>query len=369
MYLRKLSLAGFKNYKDAELEFCDKINCFAGDNGSGKTNLLDAIHYLSFTKSYFNLVDQQNIMIGEEFFRIQGQYAMEDATTETVECLQKKNQRKILKISKKEYERMADHIGLFPLVMISPADSNLIYNGSEDRRKFIDSVISQFNKVYLDDLINYQKALMQRNKLLKYFAESRTFKSGELEVWNEPLIRLGARIYEKRLEFMNNFKPVFGRHFQWISGGKEEVDILYETDLHHEDFEHLLQRSLEQDRIAGFSTAGIHKDDLVFTIKGMPLKKFGSQGQQKSFLLAIRLAQFDYTRDTKGFKPLLLLDDIFDKLDDFRVEQLIRLVSEDHFGQIFITDTSAERLSQTITRIHFNYKLFNIQEGRAEEAL
>lgn len=365
MYLNKLILANFKNYTGASLNFSEKINCFSGNNGSGKTNLLDAIYYLSLTKSFFNLQDQQNICFDADFFRIDGQFVMDAARNEKVTCLQKRNNRKIFRLNDKEYERMADHVGLFPIVMISPADSNLILGGSEDRRKYIDSVISQFDKLYLDDLINYQRILFQRNKLLKQFAEDRRFSRSELDIWDAQLIPPGRAIYAKRVAFIERFIPVFERHFTWISGGDDEVDIQYESALHQEDFEELLLKNADRDRFAGFSTVGPHKDDLLFKIAGMPLKKFGSQGQQKSFVVAIKLAQFDYTRDIKGYKPLLLLDDVFDKLDDHRVQNLLHLVSEEHFGQIFITDTSEERLRTAVEKTHSPYSMFLISKGKA----
>ncbi len=366
MHLKKLILANFKNYTHAELDFSEKMNCFAGNNGSGKTNLLDAIYYLSFTKSYFNLVDQQNIKLGEDFFRIEGHFSLDSEHIDLLECVQEKGHRKILKLNKKEYDRLADHIGLIPLVMISPADSNLVYSGSEDRRKYVDSVISQFDKVYLEDLINYQKILFHRNKLLKQFAESRSFDRAAIEIWDEQLAPLGSRIFQKRQEFIKLFHPVFTKHFKGISGGKEEVGITYESALEHDDFSELLNKSMEHDRFATYTTQGIHKDDFLFHMNQMPLKKFGSQGQQKSFMIAIKLAQFDYTRDIKGFKPLLLLDDVFDKLDDQRVENLLMLVSEDHFGQIFITDTSAARLQHAIEKTHSAYAIFSINSGNTE---
>ncbi len=363
MYLSRLILANFKNYTEASLNFSEKINCFSGNNGSGKTNLLDAIYYLSLTKSFFNLQDQQNIRFDADFFRIDGSLQMDADRRETVSCLQKRNSRKIFKLNDKEYDRMADHIGLFPLVMISPADSNLIHGGSEDRRKYVDSVISQFDKFYLDDLINYQRILFQRNKLLKQFAEDRRFSRSELDSWDAQLIPPGRVIYKKRMDFIERFIPVFARHFNWISGGSDDVDIQYESMLHQHDFAELLEKNVESDRFAGFSTVGPHKDDLLFKIAGMPLKKFGSQGQQKSFVVAIKLAQFDYTRDIKAYKPLLLLDDVFDKLDDSRVQNLLHLVSEEHFGQIFITDTSEDRLRAAVEKTQSPYAMFSIQRG------
>jgi DNA replication and repair protein RecF len=360
MYLTKLFLVNFKNYNESEFQFSDKINCFVGNNGVGKTNLLDAIHYLSFCKSYFNTSDTQNIRHGEDFFNIHGTFIRNDKTSEQVQCIQKRDHRKRFLVGKKEYDRLADHIGNFPLVMISPYDRDLINDGSEIRRKYIDSVISQFDRLYLDDLIHYQKALMQRNALLKRFAERHSFSGQELETWDEPMIRLGEAIHRKRAEFLEQFIPIFRHYFRFISGEKEAVDVIYQSQLTEGPFAGLLSGCLSRDRAAQYSTVGIHKDDLDFRISGYPVKKYGSQGQQKSFVIALRLAQFDYTRNIKGFKPILLLDDVFDKLDDLRVEQLIVLVSEENFGQVFITDTSEERIRKIFDALPIDHKIFVI---------
>jgi DNA replication and repair protein RecF len=360
MHLQKLTLSNFKSYVQAEFSFSDKINCFAGNNGVGKTNLLDAIHYLSFCKSYFTPNDNQNIRHGEEFFAIHGSYRRMTEQPDLVQCIQKRNQRKRFLINKKEYERLADHIGNFPLVMISPYDRDLINDGSELRRRYVDSVISQFDKVYLDDLINYNKALFQRNALLKSFAESRSFDPASLEIWDLQLVKLGENIHRCRTEFLGQFVPIFQHYFRYISGGSETVEIAYESQLAAGEFQKLLADALPRDRSAQYSTTGIHKDDLGFTIDGYPIKKFGSQGQQKSFVIAVKLAQFEYTRQVKGFKPILLLDDIFDKLDDLRVQQLISLVSENSFGQVFITDTSESRLRGIFDGMDIDHKIFRI---------
>ena len=364
MYLKKLALTNFKNYPEAEFIFSDKINCFIGNNGTGKTNLLDAIHYLSFCKSYFNPVDTQNIRHGEDFFAIHGTYMSNDETPELAECIQKRNHRKKFLMNKKEYDRLADHIGNIPLVMISPYDRDLINDGSEIRRKYIDSVISQFDKIYLDDLICYQKALFQRNALLRSFSESNYFDATSLEIWDEQLIRHGNVIFEKRKSFLERFISIFRHYFSFITCGDEIVDILYQSQLYGSEFGIQLSNALSRDRAAQFTTIGIHKDDLDFQISGYPIKKFGSQGQQKSFVIAIRLAQFDYTRNIKGYKPVLLLDDIFDKLDDLRVEQLIKLVCENSFGQVFITDTQEERVKKIFSNIEIDHKIFRIKNSK-----
>jgi len=358
MYLQKLALSGFKNYLQSELTFSDKINCFVGNNGVGKTNLLDAIHYLSFCKSFFTSLDTQNIRHGEDFFAIHGTFLRGSNTPDYVQCIQKKNQRKRFLINKKEYERLADHIGSFPLVMISPYDRDLINDGSELRRKYIDSVISQFDKFYLDDLIQYNKALVQRNALLKSFQEQNYFDAASLEIWDEQMIRLGEQVFIRRKEFLLQFIPLFQQYFGFLSNGSEIVDIRYISQFSGDSYRDTFNAALPKDRAAQYCTMGIHKDDLEFMLDGYPVKKFGSQGQQKSFVIAVKLAQFEYTKNIKGFKPILLLDDVFDKLDDLRVSQLIKLVSENSFGQVFITDTSRERIRSIFENMAIDHRIF-----------
>ncbi|MBE9485049.1 MAG: DNA replication/repair protein RecF [Bacteroidetes bacterium] len=367
MYLQNLNITNFKNYAEADASFSPKINCFTGDNGTGKTNLLDAIYYLSFCKSYFNPVDTQNIKHEENFFAIHGQFIRNGDSSDKVSCVQRSGERKLFKLNDKPYDRLADHIGAFPLVMISPYDRDLINEGSEIRRKLIDSVISQFDKVYLDDLINYNKALQQRNSLLKQFSERNFFDQAMLEIWDEQLSRLGSEIYSKRKVFIERFIPIFQKYFDFISEGKEQVSIEYESHLHDTEPGKLLASTLSKDRMLRYTTAGIHKDDLRFSIFDYPVKKFGSQGQQKSFVIAIKLAQFDYTKEEKGYKPVLLFDDIFDKLDDHRVKQLIKLVSENNFGQVFITDTQRSRIEKVFKTIDIDHLIFNVTDGILSE--
>jgi len=362
MYLQKLIITGFKNYSQAEFIFSEKINCFVGNNGVGKTNLLDAIHYLSFCKSCFTSLDVQNIRHGDDYFAIHGNYQRGDDTMDTVQCIQKKNQRKRFLINKKEYERLADHIGNFPLVMISPYDRDLINDGSELRRKYIDSVISQFDKFYLDNLIQYNKALFQRNALLKSFGELNYFDAVSLETWDEQMIRLGEQISLKRNGFLEKFIPLFQEYFRFISSGSETVDIRYVSQSTGVSYREAFNLAMVRDRAAQYCTMGVHKDDLEFIIDDYPVKRFGSQGQQKSFVIAIKLAQFDYTRNIKGFKPILLLDDVFDKLDDLRVSQLIRLVSENSFGQVFITDTSRARIISIFDSMDIEHEIFDLPQ-------
>ncbi|MEI6853098.1 MAG: DNA replication and repair protein RecF [Bacteroidota bacterium] len=367
MFLQKLILTNFKNYPSIELELSDKINCFVGSNGVGKTNLLDAIHYLSFCKSYFNVIDTQNILHDQEFFSIQGVFVKNADAPDVIFCNQKRNHRKIVKLNKKEYERLADHIGLYPLVMVSPHDSDLIYSGSDERRRFLDSFISQFDRMYLDNLINYNKALFQRNRLLKIFFENRTFDKDSLDIWDSQLVMLGNKIHDTRLSFVEDFTPFFNRFYQFISGNKEQVSLVYESQMNDNSLVDLLADLLKKDRMVQYTTCGIHKDDLVFHIGGFPLRKFGSQGQQKSYTIAIKLAQFEYTKNIKGFKPILLFDDIFDKLDDQRVEHIVKLVTDNNFGQVFITDTQKERIIRTMQKINSPGKVFMIDENNAHE--
>ncbi len=367
MILSRLNLTNFKNYASAELEFSEKINCFVGDNGSGKTNLLDAIYYLSFCKSAFNLHDTQNIRFEASFFALHGHYLLGEVGEDQISCIQQKNHRKQFKRNKKDYERLAEHIGLLPLVLISPYDSDLVNDGSEIRRKFVDGVISQFDKIYLEDLLSYSKALEQRNRLLKQFSKQGDFDKNLLEIWDEQLVKYGTLLYEKRKLFFEEYMPIFQYYYQWISGENEQVELRYESQLHHASHTELLGKSLEKDRILEYTTTGIHKDDLEFFIEGFPLKKFGSQGQQKSFLVALKLGQFDFTRNKKGFKPLLLLDDIFDKLDDKRVENLIQLTDNGNFGQVFITDTQRQRIEKIFLKIRIEHKIFEVNQGVVKE--
>ncbi|MEI6817606.1 MAG: DNA replication/repair protein RecF [Bacteroidota bacterium] len=365
MYLKNLHLLNFKNYISLDIEFDDGINCFVGNNGEGKTNLLDAIYYLSMCKSYFNYSDTQNIKQGEQFFLVKGSFDKGNSEEE-IYCGFKIKEGKVFKRNQKEYARLAEHIGLFPCVIISPTDINLVWQGSEDRRKLIDAIISQFDPTYLDNLINYNKVLAQRNALLKKFASNRYFSESELEVWDDMMEALGTKIHSVRKEFLNLFVPTFNNYYQLLSDGKEQVGLDYESNLNDLDFKQALKASVEKDRVLQYTSVGIHKDDLTFTINDFPLKKHGSQGQQKSFLIALKLAQFEYIKNKKGIKPLLLLDDIFDKLDQGRVERLMTLVSDDAFGQIFVTDTHPERIKAIFDEINVAVKTFLVKEGNVQ---
>ncbi len=368
MYLQQLSVLNFKNYTEAQLSFSEGVNAFSGNNGAGKTNILDAIHYLSLCKSYFNAIDSQQIKQGSDFFILNGVFSR-NHLPETVACSVKRNQKKVFKRNKKDYSRLADHIGLFPLVMVSPYDVSIIMEGSEERRKFMDNVISQTDNQYLDELIIYNKVLANRNALLKSIAETGRFDPGLLEILNDQLVASGNRIFQKRSAFMEVFTGVFNQYYLFLSDDAERVELVYESQLLNDSFNALLKKTTEKDRILERTTTGIHKDDLLFSIHQMPLKKFGSQGQQKSFLIALKLAQYSYLQQQKGFKPLLLLDDIFDKLDEHRITKLMKLVSDQEFGQVFITDASQSRVTQIFKHINVDVKLFNVNKGEIVDGI
>ena len=364
MFLKNLSVVNYKNIESCDLSFSPYINCFVGDNGAGKTNLLDAIYYLSFTKSYFNTFDIQNIRYEQPFFMIKGQYLFKQTGEEVVSCSYQQDKSKSVTKNKKPYKRFADHIGLFPLVIITPLDSELIYEGSDIRRKYIDGVISQFDKVYLNHLLNYNKVLLQRNILLKQFAETNSFDDSMLSIYDHQLTEAGTYLYDKRKTFIEAYIPLFQKYYAYISGGKEQVSLTYQSHLHSGGFEELLSAARKKDMAARYTTAGIHKDDILFTIAdNRPVKKFASQGQQKSFLVAMKLAQFDFIKNIKGFKPLLLFDDILDKLDYNRVEKMMTLVGGDNFGQIFITDTHTLRIAKIFKDIHVETRVFEVNKG------
>lgn len=365
MYLKKLSLINFKNYQSLELEFSSRINCIVGDNGVGKTNLLDAIYYLSLCKSYFNSIDTQNIMYNQELFVIQGEYERLEEI-ENIYCGVKQNTKKQFKRNRKDYSKLSDHIGLLPIVMISPNDGELIAGGSEERRKFMNGVVAQYDKGFLENLIAYNRALTQRNAVLKDFAIRKVFEKELLEIWDEQLIPPGERIYKARLEFIEKLLPIFQKNYEFVSLGREKTMLIYESQLHRQSFEQLLKNSLEKDMILQFTTQGIHKDDLILNLGDNLIRKTGSQGQQKTYLIALKLAQFDFMRYLNGFKPILLFDDLFDKLDPSRVKQLLALVAENHFGQIFITDTNRQRIEAILSEVPIQFKFYTIKNGNVE---
>ena len=359
MFVKKLKIINFKNHPEKSFDFSSEINCFVGNNGAGKTNILDALHYISMGKSFLGNSDFQNIKEDENFFSIESEIKGEEKN-DIIKILLQKETKKIIKKNEKTYERMADHIGFLPSVMISPYDANLISDGGESRRKFLDTMISQTDSEYLFNLIQYQKTLQQRNALLKYFQKNRTFDIDSLEIYNEPITKFGTQIFKKRQLFVEAILPTIQHFYTIISKGNEKVTVIYESDLNEDNFENLLTKNLEKDRQLTYTSKGIHKDDLRFEMNGNLIKKFGSQGQQKSFLIALKLAQIKRIKEITNKNPILLLDDIFDKLDDNRVSQLIELVNEQNFGQIFITDTHKERTESVVKRINEESKIFEI---------
>ena len=361
MQLQHISLINFKNYEQVDLSFSPKINCFVGNNGVGKTNLLDAFYYLSLCKSHFNSVDSQNIRRDQGFFVIHGNY-LRNSAKEDIYCGVKRGQKKQFKRNKKEYTRLSEHIGLIPLVMKSPSDVDFIYNGSDERRKFIDGIISQFDPDYLNNLIKYNRLIGQRNKLLKDIYTRRGVGSEDINIYDDQLHLYGTRIFEKRKQFTIDILPIFRDFYEKISLGNETVELSYNSQLSSIPLKQLLIGSIEKDRILQYTTKGIHKDDFVMTLEQQPLKKFGSQGQQKTFLVALKFAQYNYISKELGLKPLLLLDDIFDKLDRDRVQQIIKLVTDNHFGQIFITDTNHDRIRDLLAASNIEHKIFLIDK-------
>lgn len=366
MHLKKLTLTNFKNYELNELELSPKINCFVGNNGVGKTNILDAIHYLSLTKSFFNNIDGINIRHGEDYFILQGTF-LNNGEEEQIYCAYQRQKHKLLKKNGKEYQKLSDHVGKFPVVMISPADSSLITEGSEERRRFLNKIISQYNPEYLDSILRYNKALQQRNKLLKDFKSSGRFDNEVLSIWDAQLIKYGSYVFSEREILINELIPVFQDYYSTISSGKESVKLKYRSHLSEGNFQEALLNSIEKDRFLEYTTVGIHKDDLILEMNDFSVKSLGSQGQQKSYLVALKLAKFDYIKKKSGFPPVLLLDDIFDKFDADRVEQIIKLSGNKRFGQIFITDTHQSRLQDMLTSHSTDYKLFSISDNQVNE--
>ena len=362
MILNKISLLNFKNYDQLEVSVSPFVNCFLGKNGMGKTNILDGIYYLSNCKSFFNSVDSQNIKNEEDFFVIQGEFEGEEKP-ENVYCGVKRGKKKVFKKGKKEYEKLSDHIGLINTVLISPMDTNLIYEGSETRRKFIDLIISQYDKQYLQTLIKYNKVLQQRNAYLKNLQQGAQFDELSLQIWNEQLTPLGAEIHKQRTQFLEEFKLVFDEIYSTISGGNETAQLNYKSQLDESNFEDLLKASLQKERYIGYTTKGTHKDDFSFEIDNRQLKKFGSQGQQKTFLIALKLAQFKHIESKTTSKPILLLDDIYDKLDEHRIAHLMNQICEGVYGQVFITDTNTKRLPAFFKKKKYECFAFEIDQG------
>ncbi|MBO7554198.1 MAG: DNA replication and repair protein RecF [Bacteroidaceae bacterium] len=360
MILKRISILNYKNLQQVELQFSPKLNCLLGQNGMGKTNLLDAIYYLSFCKSMGNPIDSQNIFHEADFFMIQGFYEMEDGSVEEISCGTKRKQKKQFKRNKKEYQRLSEHIGFIPLVMVSPDDQALILGGSDERRRFMDVVISQYDKEYLDALIRYNKALVQRNVLLK---SEVPVEDDVFLAWEGVMAISGEAVYRKRQAFIEEFIPIFQKYYSFISGDKEMVSLAYTSHAQQGGLMSQFAALREREKIIGFSMHGIHKDELEMRLGGFPIKREGSQGQNKTYLVALKLAQFEFLKRTSRQCPLLLLDDIFDKLDAQRVEQILKLVGSDDFGQIFITDTNRENMDYILQKVGGDYQLFLVEDG------
>ena len=360
MFLKKITILNYKNISDKTIHFSATINCFTGNNGIGKTNLLDAIYHLAMGKSYFSSNALQNIRHNEEFYLIEGLFESEQRQEQIV-CSLKKGQKKVLKHNGKAYERIADHLGKYPMVLISPADRDLITEGSETRRKFLDSVIAQTDREYVELLLRYNRLLLQRNTLLKQMAETGITTTETLSIYDQQLAPIGQLIYQKRSDFMQLYQPQFSKQYSYIAGKAEAVSLHYHSALHHNSLAALLRENYSKDLSAQYTTAGIHKDDLLFEIEGYPIKKYGSQGQQKSFLIALKLSQYELLKQQLQKKPIVLLDDIFDKLDDSRVTQLVQLVTQGHFGQLFITDTHKDRTEAVVQQIGLPYEMIEVR--------
>lgn len=362
MFLRKIALLNFKNIAQEELELCPGVNCFVGDNGAGKTNVLDAVYYLSMCKSSLQMTDGQSIRHGAEFFLLEGQYTTDSLHREKVVCTFSRKGGKVLKRNDKEYERLSDHVGLLPAVIVSPADSALISDAADERRRYLNAFISQLDRAYLAAVMRYNAVLAERNRLLKMHPDETI-----LSIYDRQLCEHGRSIHARRQEFVESLRPLVAEYYRQLSGDREEVELAYRSELNDRPFEEILQSARQKDLANEFTTSGIHRDDLTLRIGGYPLRKYGSQGQQKSFLIALKLAQYAILAREKHERPLLLLDDLFDKLDAGRVEQLIRLVSSDGFGQILITDCNPTRLQAILDHTGSDYHLFRVNDGAIEQ--
>lgn len=361
MILKQISIINYKNIQEANIEFSPSINCFIGMNGEGKTNILDAIYFLSFTKSATNSIDSMNIRHEQDFFMLQGEYSLNDVN-EQIYCGMKRGQKKIFKRGDKSYKRIADHIGLLPVILVSPNDQILIIGGSDERRKYMDMCISQYNKAYMNALIRYNKALQQRNMLLKN--ENEDVDNEIICAYEEIMAETGEYIYMERKTFVDELIPVFQKYYSRISGNHERIGLKYTSHCQRGPLLKVIQQDRNRDFAVGYSLHGIHRDELEMTIDDYSLKREGSQGQSKTFLISLKLAQFHFLKRTGSHTtPILLLDDIFDKLDSKRVEQIIKLTSEESFGQVFITDTNRENLDKILVNGNDNYKLFNVCNG------
>lgn len=358
MLLKDIHLLHFKSWTEGHFEFSSKLNCFTGPNGSGKTNLLDAIYYLCLTKSYFSSNDQQNIQEGADFFSLDGNFDKEGEQYR-VQCALKRGQKKSFRKNKKEYDKLSDHIGQFPGVVISPYDRDLITDRSELRRRFMDNVISQSEGSYLHHLMRYNRALQQRNSLLKFFAANAQWDEERLSLYDHQLDEHAQEVYEFRQSFIREIEPLVQQFYAVISAGSEKATLHYSSKLKQARLRQLLDDNRAKDRVMQYTGVGTHRDNIEFRLNDKSVKHYGSQGQQKSYLIALKLAQHQYIKQKRGTNPLLLLDDIFDKLDEQRVAQLIELVNDQDFGQIFITDTHPERMEELVGSVDPAARIIN----------
>ncbi len=365
MHLEKLSLTNFKNYEDGRYVFGRQVNVIVGPNGSGKTNLLDAVYFLALSKSAFQSQDALSILHDVDYFILDGIFEEHDDRLVQITISLQRGQRKVLMADKKPYERVSEHIGRFPVVLVAPNDTDLVREHSEDRRHFFDGVLSQLDADYLRDYLTYQQVLKQRNSLLKLFAERSQVDNDLLDTYDEPLLEIGQRIHNRRQQFVAEFLPSFRAHYAYLSDERETVNIVYESEVNNPDFASEFRHFRRRDTVLQRTTMGVHKDDYGFLIgdrsgETVPLKKFGSQGQQKTFVIALKLAQFDQLEARKTQKPILLLDDIFDKLDDRRIGKLIQRMDEGAFGQLFITDARPERTRALLSQVKAEVRFFEI---------
>ena len=359
VFLKKISIINYKNILDKEYELDPKINCFVGDNGVGKTNILDAVYHLSMGKSYFNVKNDQLINRGKDYMLVDGVFELNNKNESIVFSL-KIGEKKVLKRNGKPYKKFSNHIGLIPVVLISPYDNDLINEGSSERRKFIDSIISQNDKEYLINLIAYTRVIQNRNKLLKQYNRSVDFDLDTIKVYDDQIYKLSEPIFKARYKFIKEFTPLVLEKYKHISDDKEKISIEYKSDLINNHVENLIKDSFQKDVILQYTSVGLHKDDFVFNIDENRIKRFGSQGQQKSFLIALKLAQFDYLKNETGNSPILLMDDVFDKLDLMRVKRIVEIVNSTNFGQLFLSDTDKERIEKVLSSLNLSSKIFEV---------
>lgn len=360
--LEKIVISDFRNIQLQELEFSPNVNCISGNNGEGKTNLLDAIHYLSMTKSAFATSDRFCFRHGTEEFSIAGTYRMENSLTSRFALRMTTKGEKKVRRDDKPYGKVSEHIGVLPIVMVSPSDISMVSESGEERRRFVNAVLSQMDREYMSALQQYNRLLMQRNRILKEQSHDRSL----LEVIDMRMSALAEPVYKARKEFVDRLRPIVQEYYKSLSGGSEEIDIEYDTELSKAGLDQILAASYEKDRILKYTTAGVQRDDFIFTMNGHPIRRCGSQGQQKSFLVSLKFAQYEIMKQNYGFAPILLLDDVFDKLDMGRISNLLQMVASNDFGQIFITDSNKVRMSGIVDGLTQDRAYFETVGGTFE---